>query len=99
MQDREHEPQVDRDRRLPREQRLDPLLDREVLRVDLVVERDHLVGELGVLLRAARSSAPRSERRTSSPSSCSDRLEAVELLLEAYAIARSAIAQPNRPVT
>ena len=50
VQHREHQPEVGRDRRLAREQRLDPLLDREVGGVDLVVERDHLVGELEVLL-------------------------------------------------
>ena len=50
-QDREHEPEVDRDRRLAREQRLDAGLDREVAAVDLVVEADHLVGELVVAAR------------------------------------------------
>jgi polyphosphate kinase-like protein len=48
MQHRQHEPQVDGDRRLPREQRLDPFLDLEVAFVDLVVEGDHLVSELRV---------------------------------------------------
>ena len=38
VQDREHEPQVDGDRRLPREQLLDSLLDLEIALVDLVVE-------------------------------------------------------------
>ncbi len=50
MQDGENEPQVDGDGRLPSEELLDALTDREVAVVDLVVERDHLVGELGVLL-------------------------------------------------
>ena len=50
MQHREHEPQVDRDRRLPREQRLDALLEREVAGIDVVVEGDHLVRELGIVL-------------------------------------------------
>ena len=54
MEDREHEPQVDRDRSLPREQRLDALLDREVGLVDLVVEGDDLVGELDVWSARAR---------------------------------------------
>ena len=49
LQQRQDEPKVARDRRLAREQQLDPLLDLEVLRVDVVVERDHLVGELDVL--------------------------------------------------
>ena len=37
--------------RLAREQRLDAGLDREVAAVDLVVEADHLVGELVVAAR------------------------------------------------
>ena len=49
LQHREHEPQVARDRRLARQQKLDSLLDLEVLRVDVVVEGDHLVGKLEVL--------------------------------------------------
>jgi hypothetical protein len=48
VQHREHEPQVDGDGGLQREQRLDPLLERVVAAVDLVVERDHLVGEVDV---------------------------------------------------
>ena len=55
VEDGEHEPQVDGDRRLPGEERLDALLDREVGLVDLVVEGDHLVGQLDVRLHAARS--------------------------------------------
>ena len=51
MQHREHEPEVDRDRRVPGEQRLDPFLDPEVVLVDVVVEGDHVVGELFVVLR------------------------------------------------
>ena len=54
VQHREHEPEIARDRRLPREQRLDPLLDRDVALVDVVVERDHLVGQLCVPLLAVR---------------------------------------------
>ena len=38
MQDRQHEPQVDGDGRLAREQLLDPLFDLEIASVDLVVE-------------------------------------------------------------
>ena len=81
MQHREDEPQVDRDRRLAREQRLDALLDREVALVDLVVERDHLVGELDVLVDE-RVQAPRSARRTSVALLLERRLELVELLLK-----------------
>src|SRR5919201_66160 len=51
VQDREDEPQIGRDRGLPREQRLDLLLDLEVEAVHVVVERDHLVGQLEVALR------------------------------------------------
>ena len=50
MEDREHEPQVAGDRRLQGEQRLDRALDVEEEVVDLVVEGDHLVGELDVAL-------------------------------------------------
>ena len=50
-QHREHEPEVDRDRRLAGEERLDAFLDRDVAAVDLVVEADHLVGELLVAAR------------------------------------------------
>ena len=50
VQERKYKPQVAGDRRLLREQRLDAALDVEVDRVDLVVERDHLIGELRVLL-------------------------------------------------
>ena len=49
VQDREHEAEVGGDGRLLREQLLDRLLDPVVARVDLVVERDDLVAELGVL--------------------------------------------------
>ena len=48
MQDREHEPEVGRNRRLGREQVLYAVLDPEVAGVDLVVEADDLLGELGV---------------------------------------------------
>jgi uncharacterized membrane protein YbhN (UPF0104 family) len=50
VQHREHVTEVDRHGRLPREQRVDPLLDAEEAAIDLVVEGDHLVGELDVLL-------------------------------------------------
>ena len=45
LKQREHETQVGCDGGLAREQELDLLLDFEVLRVDVVVERDHLVRE------------------------------------------------------
>ena len=50
MQHPEHEPQVPGGRRLAGEQRGDCLLDALVLPVDLVVEGDHLVGELWIAL-------------------------------------------------
>ena len=70
-----------------------PLLDREVARVDLVVERDHLVGELDVLVRRARSSAPRERAEDEVALLLERRLELVEIFLERDAH------QPNRPVT
>ena len=50
MDHREQQPQVAGDRRLEREQGLDLVLDGEEVVVDLVVERDHLVGELAIPL-------------------------------------------------
>jgi hypothetical protein len=81
VQEREHEPEVARDRRLPGEEELDSLLHGGVGAVDVVVEGDHLVGELDVLRahgldgraqRAQHELALRLQRR----------LERVELLLE-----------------
>jgi len=90
-QDREHEAKVDRDRRLPGEQRLHTLLDREVAPVDVVVERDHLVGELDVLaLERVHRAAERAEDERALL--LHGRLEARELLLEGEP-------HPNRPVT
>ena len=50
MDHREQQPQVAGHRRLQREQRLDLVLDGEEVPVDLVVEGDHLVGELAIPL-------------------------------------------------
>jgi hypothetical protein len=81
VQQREHEPQVGRDRRLPRQQRLDLVLDVQVEPVDVVVERDHVVGELDVTLG----------QRVQRPAECAQDeralllqsgLELVELFLE-----------------
>ncbi len=92
LQHREHEPEVARDGRLAGEQQLDPLLDLEVLRVDVVVERDHLVGELGVLRADGLDRRP--DRAQDEIALVAERgLELVELLLERDAH------QPNRPVT
>ena len=90
-QHREHEAKVDRDRRLAGEQRLHAGLDREVAAVDLVVEADHLVGELVV---AARERVQRrAERAQDEVALLLDRrLELLELLLERRP-------HPNRPVT
>ena len=54
VQHRQHEAQVDRHRRLQREQALDALLQRVVAVVDLVVEGDHLVGQVDVAAIRAR---------------------------------------------
>ena len=48
MDHRQQQPQVAGHRRLQREQRLDLVLDGEEVPVDLVVEGDHLVGELAI---------------------------------------------------
>ena len=91
MQDGEHEPQVDGDRRLPREQRLDAALDVRVALVDLVVEPDHLVGELDVVLGERVQRCP--ERPQDELALLLDRGgELVELLVEGDS-------HPNRPVT
>ena len=55
---RKHGPKVYRHGRLASEQRLDLLFDRKVAVVDLVVEGDHFVGKLDVLmLEGAEGSA------------------------------------------
>ena len=60
MQHREEEAKVSRDRPLEREQRLDRALDGEEELVDLVVEGDHLIGQLDVpLLKRANGAANR----------------------------------------
>ena len=91
-QDREDEAQVGGDGRLAREQRLDALLDRDVAAVDLVVEADHLVGELVV---AARERVQRRAERAQDEIALflERRLELRELLGERDPH------QPNRPVT
>ena len=91
LQHREHEPEVARHRGLAREQELDPLLDLEVLRVDVVVERDHLVGELDVL-RADGLDGPAQRAQHELALDVQQPLELVQLLLEGDP-------QPNRPVT
>ena len=65
MQQREHEPEIAGDRRLPREHELDLLLERVVALVDLVVERDDLVAQLDVL-RAQRVDDPTDRPRARS---------------------------------
>ena len=88
VQHRQDEPQVGGDRRLPREQRLDPQLDLEVQPVDVVVEGDHLVGELDVaLLERVQRAAQHSEDERSFLLETG--LEEVELLLEAHSHARA----------
>ncbi len=91
MEHRQHEPEIGRDRRLSCEQVLDALLDREVARVDLVVEGDHLVGELPVLLhQRVEGSTQRAQRER--PLLVDRRFELVEIFLEADP-------HPNLPVT
>ena len=81
LEQREHETQVGCDGGLAREQELDPLLDREVLRVDVVVERDHLVGELEVLrAHGFDRRAQRAEHQLTFEAE--RRLERLQLLLE-----------------
>ena len=95
VEDRQHEPKVDRDRCLPGEERLDALLEREVARVHLVVERDHLVRELRVpLAQRVHRAAKRAEHELGLL--LEGRLERVELLLERRARYGH---HPNRPVT
>src|SRR5262249_43850383 len=90
-QDREHEPKVGRDRCLSGEQRLDSGLDREVAAVDLVVEADHLVGQL--VVAAGQCVQGRAERAQDEiPFFLQRGLELVELLVEEDS-------HPNRPVT
>ena len=94
VQDREHEAEIRRHRRLLREQLPDRLLDPVIAGVDLVVERDDLVAELGVLRGENVDGAaqrPQDERALL----LQGRLERVEAGLELDARHR----QPNRPVT
>ena len=91
-EDGERQPQVARDGRLSREQRLDAFLDARVAAIDLVVERDHVVGQLVVPARE------RVQRRAEGAQDevtflLQARLELGQLLLERDAH------QPNRPVT
>jgi len=84
VQDREHEPEVDRDRCLSREQALDALLDRQVVAVDVVVEGDHLVGQLGIsALERQEDRAQRAEHEVALGLKLA--LELCELLVEADA--------------
>ena len=94
MQDREHEAEIRGHRGLLREQLADRLLDPVVAGVDLVVEGDDLVAELGVLRREnvdGTAQRPQDERALLLQSG----LERVEAGLELDAGHR----QPNRPVT
>jgi hypothetical protein len=95
MQHREHEPKVGGDRSLPGEQLLDAGLDRDVDLVDLVVEGDHLVRELGVLRGdGLDGGAQRAEHELAL--GLQRGLEVCELLLEGQAHDHL---YPNLPVT
>jgi hypothetical protein len=87
----EDEPEIHRHGRLPREERLDALLDREVPRVHLVVERDDLLRELDVAVHErAECAAQRAEDEVALLLEA--RFELVELFLERDP-------HPNLPVT
>ena len=93
MQYGEDEPEVARDGSLPGEELLDASLDRDVELVDLVVERDHLVGELRVLrAHGLDGSAQRAQHELAL--GLERGLELLELLLEGdphrHAASRSA---------
>ena len=94
MEHGEHEAEVGRDRGLLCEQLLDRPLDPVVARVDLVVERDHLVAELDVLrLERVDRAAHRAE------DDLALLLEARLERVEALPGTRRAPGYPNRPVT
>ena len=91
MQERQHEPQVGRDGRLPREHELDLLLERVVAVVDLVVEGDDLVAQLDVL---------RTERVHDAADRAQDDLSGLlESCLEGVELALELDSHPNLPVT
>src|SRR5262249_25120803 len=96
-QNREHQAEVDRDRRLTREQRLHALLDPGVADVDLVVEPDHLVGEL-VVAAGERVQCRAQDAEDERALLLQIRLEALQLLVKALSHPRT-LAYPKRPVT
>jgi hypothetical protein len=94
VQDREHEAKISRHRRLLCQELPDRLLDPVISGVDLVVEGNHLVAELGVLRPENVDGAaqrPQDERALLLQGG----LEGVEAGLKLDAGHR----QPNRPVT
>ncbi len=94
MQHPEHQPQVPGGRRLAGEQRGDSLLDALVLPVDLVVEGDHLVGELWIaLLQCLHRASKRAQDELAFLDEV--RLDRVELDLKRDPHP----AHPKRPVT
>ena len=95
VEDREHEPEVARDRRLPREQQLDLVLDVEAAAGRSRRRRRSPRRPSSTSCETTASVAPRMERCTSCDSTSSDSSSCVELLVEGDA--RSA--HPNRPVT
>ena len=91
VKNREHQTKVARHRSLPGEQRLDAFLDRDVARVDVVVEGDHLIGKLVVaLVERVDSPAERAQHERSLFLQC--RFQEIEVVLECRS-------HPNLPVT
>jgi hypothetical protein len=91
VEDRQDEAKIAGDRRLARKQKLDALFDPNVMLVDIVVERDHLVGELFVALLESIDRAPQgTQDQLTFLLEC--RLEKIELFLEGRP-------HPNLPVT
>src|SRR6266566_971012 len=91
VKDGQDETKIARDRRLARKQELDAFFDPDVVLVDVVVERDHLVCELFVaLLQSVDRTAQGTQNQLTFL--LKSRLEQIELFLEGRP-------HPNLPVT
>ena len=91
MEQRQHEPEVGRNRCLAREHELDLVLDGHVPVVDLVVERDHLVAQLDVLRAQGVDGA------ANRPGG--DVAELLEARLQGVEVGLQLGSHPNLPVT